>query len=77
MKQKSIQTIQALRGIACVAIVLFHLPSEWGVKANYSALPLAIFFLLTGYFLLEGTRKTEKDYFKKRAVRIIPLYWRW
>lgn len=76
MKQKNIQTIQALRGIACVAIVLFHLPSEWGgIKANYSALPLTVFFMLTGYFLLEGTRKTEKDYFKKKAVRIIPLYW--
>lgn len=30
MKQKNIQTVQVLRGIACVAIVLFHLPSEWG-----------------------------------------------
>lgn len=75
MKQKNIQTVQILRGIACLAIVLFHLPSEWGGKANYSAFPLAIFFLLTGFFLLEGIRKTDKDYFKKKAVRIIPLYW--
>ena len=33
MKQKNIQTVQVLRGIACVAIVLFHLPSEWGGKS--------------------------------------------
>lgn len=46
-----------------------------GVKANYSAFPLSIFFLLTGYFLLEGTRKTNKWYFRKKVIRIVPLYW--
>lgn len=76
MKQKKIEMVQVIRGMACIAIFLFHLPSEWGgVKANYSGFPLSIFFLLTGYFLLEGIRKTEHGYFQKKIFRIVPLYW--
>ena len=78
MKQKNIEMVQVIRGMACIAIFLFHLPGfgvGGGAKANYSGFPLSIFFLLTGYFLLEGTRKTEKRYFQKKIIRIVPLYW--
>lgn len=50
MKQKSIQTIQALRGIACVAIVLFHLPSEWGGKGKLFGFTVIDFFLVDRLF---------------------------
>ena len=51
MKQKSIQTIQALRGIACVAIVLFHLPSEWGGgEGKLFSFSVSDFFLVDRLF---------------------------
>ena len=34
-----------------------------------------VFFVFTGYFLIEGTRKSEELYFRKKIIRLVPLYW--
>lgn len=45
-----------------------------GVKSNYSSFSLVVFFIFTGYFLIEGTRKSERFYFRKKIIRLVPLY---
>lgn len=75
MKQKNIEIVQMIRGMACISIFFFHLPDTWDGRAKYSGFPLVIFFILTGFFLIEGTRKDEKNYFIKKIIRIVPLYW--
>ena len=76
MNTKKLEIVQVMRAFACVSIFLYHLPVTWGgVKSNYSGFSLVIFFIFTGYFLIEGTRKSDKFYFKKKIIRLVPLYW--
>ena len=57
MTTKRLEIVQVMRAFACVSIFLYHLPVAWGVKSNYSGFSLVVFFIFTGYFLMEGTRK--------------------
>lgn len=76
MTTKRLEIVQVMRAFACVSIFLYHLPVAWGgVKSNYSGFSLVVFFIFTGYFLMEGTRKSEKFYFRKKVIRLVPLYW--
>ena len=59
----------------CFDISLSSASSVGGVKSNYSGFSLVVFFIFTGYFLMEGTRKSEKFYFRKKVIRLVPLYW--
>lgn len=76
MTTKKLEIVQVMRAFACISIFLYHLPNAWGgVKSNYSGFSLMVFFGFTGYFLIEGTRKSEKFYFRKKIIRLVPLYW--
>lgn len=76
MGTRKLEIVQIMRAFACASIFLYHLPNTWGgVKSNYSGFSLMVFFVFTGYFLIEGTRKSEKFYFRKKIIRLVPLYW--
>ena len=82
--------IQSLRGIAVLAVVVFHLI---GVQRKYSpdyALPefmqlgavgVDIFFLISGFLMMSVTRsflpgsKSMLRFVLHRGIRIYPLYW--
>ena len=66
MTTKRLEIVQVMRAFACVSIFLYHLPVAWGVKSNYSGFSLVVFFIFTGYFLMEGTRKSEKFYISEK-----------
>lgn len=70
MTTKRLEIVQVMRAFACVSIFLYHLPVAWGVKSNYSGFSLVVFFIFTGYFLMEGTRKSEKFYFRKKSFAL-------
>ncbi len=68
MTTKRLEIVQVMRAFACVSIFLYHLPVAWGgVKSNYSGFSLVVFFIFTGYFLMEGTRKKRKVLFQKKS----------
>ena len=74
--RKSLEVVQAMRALACTSIFLYHLPERWMViQTSYSTFILTVFFVFTGYFLIESTRKNDKHYFLKKIIRLIPLYW--
>lgn len=76
MNSKKMEIVQVMRAYACISIFLYHLPESWGIiKSKYSSFSLVVFFIFTGYFLIEGTRKSEKNYFIKKIIRLVPLYW--
>jgi peptidoglycan/LPS O-acetylase OafA/YrhL len=70
VRSSRLDSIQALRGIAAVLVMLLHLsklviPGAFGVD---------IFFIISGFIMVYSTRTSEAGFAVKRAIRIIPLY---
>ena len=77
-------TIQYLRGIAAVLVVLHHaldqFPAFGAVFGNFSAgqAGVDIFFVISGFVMTytEGVHHyTRGEFLIRRAIRIIPIYW--
>jgi exopolysaccharide production protein ExoZ len=88
---KKIENIQALRGVAVLVVVLFHMMLvEQKYGGATSLLPEAfwfgnfgvdLFFVISGFVMVTVTRgkfqnlKTALTFLYHRASRIYPLYW--
>jgi exopolysaccharide production protein ExoZ len=74
---KKIDAIQALRGIAAVAVVVAHV---WGVTiaGDYA---VNVFFVISGFTMLYaserqfGTVSSIYPFLIRRFIRIYPIYW--
>jgi exopolysaccharide production protein ExoZ len=74
---KKIDAIQALRGIAAVAVVVAHV---WGVTiaGDYA---VNVFFVISGFTMLYasqkqfGTSSSVYPFLSRRFIRIYPIYW--
>jgi peptidoglycan/LPS O-acetylase OafA/YrhL len=87
---RSFLTIQALRGVAALLVVLYHALEVWGDRVD-SAAPgvgwtngaagVDIFFVISGFVMVVSSRRLAGEpgawhvFLRHRAVRIIPLYW--
>ena len=90
-KLKKIQNIQALRGIAVLSVVFFHLiPIEQKYGGSTSILPtffqfgmfgVDLFFVISGFVMVtvaKGKYQLPKQALKfvyRRVSRIYPTYW--
>ena len=86
MKQKY-EHIQLLRALACIGVFITHLAPRLGAAgkaawlANQGAAGVYLFFVLSGYLaccdrkLPTAGKKELLTYYKKRLVRILPLYY--
>lgn len=86
MKQKY-EHIQLLRAIACIGVFVTHLAPRLGATgkvawlANQGAAGVYLFFVISGYLaccdrkLPTAGKKELLTYYKKRLVRILPLYY--
>jgi len=88
---KDLQSLQALRAVAAILVVLFHMnvytiPFVLGADALWSGLNMGysgveIFFVLSGFIMYYVHRKdigkkgVVFDYIWKRITRIFPLFW--
>lgn len=88
--KKVINSIQILRGVAAVVVLIYHVSGF--LRVNYSQVIFAdffrkgfagvdLFFVISG-FIISYTTKTYignptkfKEYWKKRIIRIYPIYW--
>ena len=83
-----VANIQALRAIAALAVVFFHLPTFGyesplpdplhGNLVELGASGVDVFFVISGFIMsLSFDRRpvTAADFARNRAVRIIPIYW--
>ncbi len=63
-------SIQALRGIAALFVVLEHVRF-----LNCGAFGVDIFFCISGFMIMYTTHQSTEGFFKKRLIRILPLYY--
>lgn len=63
-------SIQALRGIAALLVVLEHIRF-----LNRGAFGVDIFFCISGFMIMLTTHRDGKAFFRKRLLRIIPFYY--
>ncbi|MFT3755592.1 MAG: acyltransferase [Pseudoxanthomonas sp.] len=81
--------LDLLRGIAIVWTMLFHsfvvggLGADWQWLSRYGWMGVDLFFVLSGFLigaqvlkpLAEGRRLSFKDFYIRRAFRILPAFW--
>lgn len=80
---KNLLSVQYLRGLAALAVVIAHgyahpllTPGLWA--ARLGQLGVVVFFVLSGFIMvaISGTgRFSATDFLGRRITRIVPLYW--
>lgn len=63
-------SIQALRGITALFIILEHIRF-----LNCGAFGVDIFFCISGFMIMFSTHNNTKYFLRKRLIRILPLYY--
>ncbi|WP_318392680.1 acyltransferase [Enterobacter sp.] len=84
-----LRSVQALRGLAALSVMLFHfrfnLNATWPGLGDklfiWGASGVDLFFLISGFVITLTIKKTPADFsgvltfFKRRALRILPAYY--
>ncbi|GMT07644.1 hypothetical protein PENTCL1PPCAC_29818, partial [Pristionchus entomophagus] len=71
------EELQGLRGVAVIAVVLFHLKVEY---VSRGFLGVDVFFVLSGYFMAKALFKKTVDFksalnfYERRVKRLLPAY---
>ena len=68
--QLHFDSIQALRGITALFIVLEHIRF-----LNCGAFGVDIFFCISGFMIMFSTQRDASFFLRKRLIRILPLYY--
>lgn len=63
-------SIQVLRSIAAVFVILQHIRF-----IDYGGFGADIFFAISGFMVMYTTHSGKKAFFRKRLIRILPLYY--
>jgi peptidoglycan/LPS O-acetylase OafA/YrhL len=86
-KNKRYKELDCLRGLAAIAVVLFHFTYgyDFGLKImsedkfyfRYGNLGVQLFFLISGFVVFMTLEKTKKakDFLVSRFSRLYPAYW--
>jgi exopolysaccharide production protein ExoZ len=76
-------SIQALRGIAAIMVVVYHATALWGLDFgdghsawNVGQAGVPIFFVISGFVMAKSDQSISAvEFMKRRIIRIVPLYW--
>lgn len=68
---EQIDSVQALRGIAAIAVVLHHI-AALGTNSIWA---VDLFFIISGFLMCYVTSGSHSHFLLKRVIRIVPLYW--
>ncbi len=74
----TVVSIQYLRAIACIAVVVFHAAEDLGGVFNIGQTGVDLFFVISGFIMWTITEHREaapRHFLWRRIVRIVPLYW--
>ncbi len=74
VERKTINSIQFLRGAAALLVLVEHLRIESGLYP-YGAVGVDLFFVISGFIIFFVTESDQRNFFLKRIIRIVPLYW--
>lgn len=84
---RRVQEIDALRGVAAMAVVLFHYTTRFvelyapvngpSFSASYGHYGVNLFFIISGYVIFMTLEKTTRpmDFVVSRFSRLFPAYW--
>lgn len=86
-----LNNLQILRGISAILVCCFHFRADLNFEGNKwgntlfdnGSIGVPIFFVISGYIMVFSTRKISPgdmgknigSFFKKRIIRIVPLYY--
>ncbi len=79
-------SIQYLRGIAALAVVLYHAEGplrrmgyvDWWPPGTFTGAGVDLFFVISGFIMwvtTAGASVTPLEFARRRVARIVPLYW--
>lgn len=74
----NVYSIQYLRGLAALAVLVFHTSETYDLGFHVGAAGVDIFFVISGFIMWITTANqkiTPGQFLYRRAVRIVPLYW--
>lgn len=79
-KHQRLATLDTFRGIAALAVVLFHLTlhqSEAPFQLGWGATGVDLFFIISGFVIFLTLNKTNStlDFVVARFSRLYPVYW--
>jgi len=84
---RRIHGLDALRGVAAVAVLLFHYTTRYQVKYGHASPPLVsvplgfrgvdLFFILSGFVIFMTLERTHRarDFMVSRFSRLFPAFW--
>jgi exopolysaccharide production protein ExoZ len=75
---KQFLSIQYLRALAALSVVLFHEAENSGYSFPVGQAGVDLFFVISGFIICVVTESKEADpsrFFWRRLARIVPLYW--
>lgn len=75
---KQLYSIQYLRALAALVVVVFHEAEDSTHWFNVGAAGVDLFFVLSGFIMFTVTEEKESDpslFLWRRLTRIVPLYW--
>jgi exopolysaccharide production protein ExoZ len=70
-----IYSLQILRFLAALFVVLTHSMGELGVSGRIGAFGVDLFFVISGFIIAHVTEGDQSHFAAKRIIRIVPLYW--
>ncbi|HVA13795.1 MAG TPA: acyltransferase [Stellaceae bacterium] len=77
-KRRELLSIQYMRAIAAVAVLVFHAADRAGTSFGVGAAGVDIFFVISGFIMWVITARDPlrpAQFLARRAARIVPLYW--
>ncbi|WP_414489702.1 acyltransferase family protein [Stenotrophomonas maltophilia] len=78
IKAGTLQSLQALRGVGAVAVVIYHaLSIHPFLNFRAGAAGVDLFFVISGIVMCLSLRPetTALDFMKRRVIRVVPMYW--
>ncbi|WP_293969100.1 acyltransferase [Sphingopyxis sp.] len=88
---KKVHSIQLMRAIAAMLVVLFHVHQAFAIRFTtpffaaesylfaFGAVGVHIFFVISGFIMVytnpPGKAFAAKTFFRRRLLRIYPIYW--
>ena len=70
-----ISNLQALRGLAALAVVFYHTAFTFNGGTHTDFQAVSVFFVISGFIMTYITRADADHFLQQRLVRIVPLYW--
>jgi exopolysaccharide production protein ExoZ len=72
-KPDFLNNIQVIRGLAALAVAIYHTGPVLGVRTEFQA--VAVFFVVSGFIMSHIASNSSLDFAAHRIARIVPLYW--